>query len=81
MVGTDEYGTIRATDLNKLIAKLNEEPIKVQSFQYHLAKLCIEERGSVLEKVTVAKSRTRYKFRNPLFKAYVRLRYHQKYGK
>ena len=48
----------------------------IQAFTYHLGKLCSPERGQVLQKVSIAKSRNRYKYANPLFKAYVRLRYH-----
>lgn len=81
MVDTDEHGTFRASDLVNPISRLHGTPRKIQAFQYHLGKLCLEERGAVLERITVAKSRTRYRFCNPLFRAYVRLRYHEKHRK
>lgn len=75
MAKTDEYGTFRATDIeNFLWKKIGYK--SVQAFHYHLGKFASPERGSILEKISVAKSRTRYRFENPLFKAFVRLKYY-----
>jgi Cdc6-like AAA superfamily ATPase len=75
LVKTDEYGTFRATDIeNYFSAEMNYQK-SVQAFQYHLGKFCSEERGKILIKLPIAKSRTRYRFQNPLFKAFVRLKW------
>ena len=76
MVNTDEHNTFRAVDVETYFQREMGSEKNVHAFQYHLGKLCSEERNNVLTKISAGKSRTRYKFTNPLFRAYVRLRYH-----
>jgi GTPase SAR1 family protein len=75
MVETDEHGTFRFIDLENFLTKEMHYKKTIQAFQYHIGKFCSVERGEVLIKLSIAKSRARYRFRNPLFKAFVRLRY------
>jgi len=79
MVKADEHSTFRATDVENYLKEKMGYDKSVQAFQYHLGKFCSSERGSVLKKIVVAKSRTRYRFENPLFKAFVRLKYHNEH--
>lgn len=76
MIKSDEHNTFRAIDVEKYLSSEMGYKKTIQAFTYHLGKLCSPERGQVLQKVSIAKSRNRYKYANPLFKAYVRLRYH-----
>ena len=75
LVDTDEHGTFRATDLVRVFATRLGGHKPIQAFQYHLGRLCLPERGEVLERVAVGRSGARYRIRNPLFRAFVRLRY------
>lgn len=77
MTPADEHGTFRATDLEHFFHNTLKTEKPVQAFQYHLGRLCSKERGAVLEKVAVGRTRARYRFVNPLFRAYLRLRFHQ----
>ncbi len=76
LVETDEYGTFRATDLEAVLENEFQESRKIQAFQYHLGKFCTNERGKVLERITLGKAKTRYRIKNPLVKAFILLRYH-----
>lgn len=77
MVETDEHNTFRAVDVETYLKEKMGFDRSIHAFQYHLGRLCLDERSNVLTKITIGKSRTRYKFTNPLFRAFVRLRYHQ----
>jgi Cdc6-like AAA superfamily ATPase len=76
LVEEDEYGTFKPTDLQEALHKLTGEFIDPKSYRYHLGKLCQEEKGLVLQKVGSA-NRYRYRFTNPLLKAFVRLKLYQ----
>lgn len=73
LVQTDEYGYFQANDLEKILSKLLRKKMKVNNFTFHLGKFCIEERGEIL-KVTGSRNRHRYKFKNPLMRAFIRLK-------
>ena len=45
---------------------------RVNSFVFHLGKFCAEERGGILIPLG-EQNRRRYKFKNPLMKAYIKL--------
>lgn len=72
----DEHGTFRAMDLEGHLATLTGEPVKLQAYTYHLGKLCHEDRGCILQRIEFG-SQHRYKFRNPLIRAFVRLKLYQ----
>ncbi len=73
MVPTDEYGYFQANDLEPILTTILKEEIKVNNFVFHLGKFCTTERGEIL-RVTGSKNRQRYKFKNPLMKAFIRLK-------
>ena len=73
IVDTDEYGYFQANDLELILTKILGKDTKVNNFVFHLGKFCIPERGEIL-KIVGSKNRQRYKFRNPLMKAFIRLK-------
>ncbi len=74
---TDEYDSFSSEDVLEKYNSLTNKELKKESIVYNLGMLCKTERGVILEKVPFSGD-TRYKFRNPLMKAYVKLRLHQK---
>ena len=76
LVNEDEHGTFRAKDLEAPLSQLIGNRIKLQAYAYHLGKLCQEERGAVLQKVGLSKQH-RYRFKNPLLKAFITLKLYQ----
>lgn len=77
MIKNDEEETFKATDLIPQFFKLLSKQMKVHSFGYHLAKLSSEDRGGIFQTIKIGKI-TRYKFKNPIIKAYVLLLLYQK---
>lgn len=73
MVHTDEYGYFQANDLEPILEKILGKEVKVNNFVFHLGKFCLLERGEIL-RITGSKNRQRYKFKNPLMKAFIRLK-------
>lgn len=73
IVETDEYGYFQANDLEPILTEILGKETKVNNYVFHLGKFCIPERGEIL-KVVGSKNRQRYKFRNPLMKAFIRLK-------
>ena len=73
MVKEDEHGTFKATDLMEPMFNLTGKRHALQSYSYHLGKLCQEEKGKVLNKIGKAKQ-YRYRFNNPLLKSYIKLK-------
>lgn len=76
LVREDEHGTFRAIDIEAPLSKIAKKRYKLRDYAYHLGKLCNDVRGSVMQKVG-PKNQHRYRFRNPLIKAYVRLKLYQ----
>jgi Cdc6-like AAA superfamily ATPase len=76
LVRLDEHGTFRATDLVESIKKVSGKSMSVSAFGGHLAKLCSEERGAILEQVGRGKIH-QYRFRNPLLRAFIRIKLYQ----
>jgi Cdc6-like AAA superfamily ATPase len=68
----DENGTFQAMDLESPLSSILMKDMKVNQFGYHIAKFCGNERGNILVALGVPK-RQRYKFSNPLMRAFVRL--------
>lgn len=73
IVETDEYGYFQALDLEPILSKLLGHDTKVNAFVFHLGKFCSTERGDIL-KMTGTSHRHRYKFKNPLMRAFVKLK-------
>ncbi|MDO6383776.1 MULTISPECIES: nSTAND1 domain-containing NTPase [Leptospira] len=72
----DEHGSFRAKDLEHIMSELQKKETKLYSFTYHLGKLSQGSKGNILLKVGTAKHH-RYKFRNPMLKAFLKLRYYK----
>ena len=68
----DEHGTFQAVDLEEPLSKILNRTVKVNHYSYHLGKFTSKERGEILTAVSVG-NRTRYKFKNPLMKAFIKL--------
>jgi hypothetical protein len=71
----DENGTFQAKDLEGPLSAIMCDQVNVTEFTYHLSKLCGSERGNILTPLGV-QQRHRYKFRDPLMTAFVRLSMH-----
>lgn len=79
MVNEDKNGTFRSVDITDLVAKFAGKPVKPDSFRYNLSALCKVDKGEVLERVTVSgdNKQIRYRFKNPMFKVFVRMKVHE----
>jgi Holliday junction resolvasome RuvABC ATP-dependent DNA helicase subunit len=78
LVEEDEHGTFRATDLIGPLYKLTGKDFPLTSFTYHLGKLSKDERGTIIQKIQIASGNScRFRFKNPLVKAYILLRLYQ----
>ncbi len=77
LVPTDEHGTFRLIDIKGILESefgIQKDP---QAYQYHIGKLCTDDRGNILEKVDVSGTLSKYKFSNPLFKSFVILKHYK----
>ena len=57
--------------------KREKSTMTTKDFRYYLDALCKEDKGLILEKVGLS-SNIRYKFRNPMMRAFIRLKIHDK---
>jgi Cdc6-like AAA superfamily ATPase len=73
LVDSDEYWYFQANDLEPIISSLFWKELKVTNFTFHLWKFCSTERWDIF-RVTWTKNRHRYKFKNPLMKAFIKLK-------
>ena len=72
----DEHGTFRASDLLHPMKAITKKPVTLKSFTYHLSKLHTESKGALLHKVS-HNNQTRYRFKNPILKAYIMLKLYE----
>ena len=77
IVMLDEHNTFRAKDLETPLNRITNRLIVLQSYIYHLGKLCQEERGKIYIKIGRPKQ-SRYRFRDPMLKAYALLKLKKK---
>jgi Cdc6-like AAA superfamily ATPase len=71
-VELDEFNTFQPRDVAKPLSAILKREMKATQFGGHLLKLCSPERGNIL--VSEGESgRRRYRFRDPLMRAYVKL--------
>jgi hypothetical protein len=70
-VALDEYGTFQPKDVERPLSALLKRPMKASQFGAHLINLCSESRGSILCS-DGERSRKRYRFRDPLMRAFVK---------
>ena len=73
LVKEDENGTFRAIDIEEHLLTLTGRKYKQQSYSYNLGMLCQTQKGTVLEKVGESSKQTRYRFKDPLLKAFIKL--------
>jgi hypothetical protein len=76
LVELDEYGSFRAMDLGKPLTHILGRAVGLTSYIYCLGKFCQNERGEVIQKIGSGKNH-RYRFKNPLLRAFVRLKLYQ----
>ncbi len=77
LVGEDEHGTFKASDLLAPLREICNTEIPLKAYTYHLSMLPKDSRGNILQKVVFGKQ-NRYRFKNPIVKAYVLIRLYQK---
>lgn len=69
----DEFDNFTANDVSLKFAELTGQDKSREGVTYYLTSLCKKERGEILEKVGHSKN-IKYRFKNPMAKAYVKLR-------
>ncbi|MFT8784746.1 hypothetical protein [Gluconobacter oxydans] len=69
---TDEYGLFQPKDIENHLSRILKRQIKVNQFGAHLIRLCKQDRGSILVQEGI-KGRKKYRFKNPLMRAFVKL--------
>ncbi len=73
----DEYNCFTIKEITDNFSKISGKPKDKVNILYNLGKLCSEERGLILEKIAIDGS-VKYRFTNPLSKAYVVLKMNNK---
>lgn len=71
----DDFGCSSKTDIMDSLYAITEREYSKQRINYYITELCKKERGEILNKVG-EKNNIRIKFRNPIMKAFVRLKLH-----
>lgn len=71
-VPLDEFNTFQPRDVAKPLSALLKRDMKATQFGSHLLKLCEKDRGEILVSEG-EKGRRRYRFRDPLMRAFVKL--------
>ncbi|HEY0656192.1 MAG TPA: AAA family ATPase [Chryseosolibacter sp.] len=72
----DEFNCFSAKEMTSEYNKITGKNSKSSSLRYHIDTLCSADKGSILEKIGVTQN-VKYKFRNPMMKAFVRLKIHE----
>lgn len=70
---TDEYDCFSATELIVPYDAITGTKSRRENLTYSLNELCEENRGKILEKIGQSKN-VKYRFKNPLMKAFVKLK-------
>ncbi|MEJ7663959.1 MAG: hypothetical protein WKG07_32725 [Hymenobacter sp.] len=73
----DEYNCFSTNDMLSIFKVGRKADLKTTDVRYYLEALCSESKGSILEKVGRG-SNIRYKFRNPMMRAFIRLKIYDK---
>jgi len=76
LVDTDHNDTFSPEQVIEVFNTITQKNLKLESINYNLGMLCKTERGDILQKTGNARNR-RYKFRNPLMKAFIKLKLHE----
>ncbi len=72
----DEYNCFTIKEISNQFSELSGKPLVKVNITHNLGKLCQSDRGEILEKITVDGS-VKYRFSNPLSKAYVNLKMYE----
>lgn len=72
-VETNEHRLFTSKDIQNILCKILGKNMTVKQYGYHLGQLCSEERGKVLQREGRV-SQYKYKFRNPLLKAFIKIK-------
>jgi len=72
---SDEYNCFSSNEIVNEFNIQTGKKFKPQQLNYHINELCKPERGEILEKVGTP-YKIKYKFKNPMMKALVRLKFH-----
>jgi Cdc6-like AAA superfamily ATPase len=70
----DVHGTFRTKDVVDSFTVITKRQTAPEALNYNLGKLCLAERGAIIERLREGKY-VRYRFRNPLIRIYIKLRY------
>ena len=73
----DDYNCFSTNDIVSEVNIQSGKKYKIRQLSYHITELCTTERGEILEKVGTP-YKVKYKFKNPMMKAFVRLKFHEK---
>jgi len=69
----DEYNCFTIKEITENFSSISGKPKDKINISYNLGRLCSQERGLILEKISIDGS-VKYRFNNPLSKAYVILK-------
>lgn len=69
----DEHASFKATEIAAAYSVITGTTTNSNSIAYYIGKLCSDERSRLLEKLGESKN-VRYRFRNPLLRAYIQLK-------
>jgi Cdc6-like AAA superfamily ATPase len=73
----DEYNCFTIKEITDKFGAISGKAKEKINISYNLGRLCSEERGSILEKISIDGS-VKYRFSNPLSKAYVILKMNER---
>jgi len=74
---TDEMNTFTSEEIVNKFNQITQRDAGKETINYNLGMLCKPERGNILEKTGRQKD-ARYRFKNPMMKAYIKLKLHNK---
>lgn len=77
LANTDQFQSFSSNDIVEKFNKIKKRSIIANALSYNLGMLCKSERGMILERIGTSKN-IRYKFKNPLMMAFVKLKLHAK---
>lgn len=76
---SDEYNCFTIKEISKQFSELSGKALSKVNITHNLGKLCQPDRGEILEKISVDGS-VKYRFTNPLSKAFVKLKMYEDKG-
>ncbi|MGB1260969.1 MAG: hypothetical protein ACPG6P_13065, partial [Akkermansiaceae bacterium] len=76
----DEVNTFSTRDVANEFSMIVKKLVKPQSLSYKIGKLCSTDRQKILERVKTG-SLIRFRFRNPLFRVFVKMKYESLIGR